>query len=183
MARTGGMRVRRVDAMPTELDPLLARHDEPVQCHRSSRWINWVLDNSFSDDPRNRRGLFLVESRGAVAGYFMIKLRFFETATHRQFRNLLLGSIQDWMISDDALSLPQLVRYAVRELGSMGADAVELNLPPQQCGRWLRIMGFMDVGPVHLLYRPAPRSALAKPEHASWSHWWCRPGDGDNFFI
>ena len=180
----GGLRVRRADAMPAALDPLLARHDEPVQCHRSSRWINWLLDNRFSDDPRNRQGLYLLESNGSMVGYFLIKLRFYETATHRQFRNLLLGSIQDWMIFDaGTLSFPHLVSVAVRELGSLGADAVELNLPSEQCGRWLRLIGFLDVGPVHLLYKPAPRSALAKPEYSDWSKWWCRPGDGDNFFI
>src|SRR5687768_9097548 len=37
--RSGGVRLRNVDLMPADLDPLLARHDEPVQCHRSSRWI------------------------------------------------------------------------------------------------------------------------------------------------
>jgi hypothetical protein len=179
-----GLKARRIEAMPEEFDRVFAARTEPVQFHHSARWINWLLANTFKVDSRNRQALYLVEKEGEAVAYFMVKVRFHETATHRQFRNVLLGSIQDWMIfQPHAAELKHVVALAVAELLKIGVDAVELNLPAGQGGSWLRWMGFGRAGEVHFVYKAISGSALAKKEYASVDQWWCRPGDGDNFFI
>ena len=184
---TSGLRVEQRDALPAEFDAPFQQRTEPVQCHRSAAFVNWMLANTFKDDPRNRQDLYLVyddRAGGKIVAYFMTKVRFHPTATSRQFRNLLLGAIQDWFIVEpQRASLHQLVLLASAQLTRQKVDAIELNLPSERRFRWLKPMGFAPAGAVHFLYKAAPGSPLADPNLARIENWWCRPADGDNFFI
>lgn len=182
--RTRGLTVERVPAMPPELDPLLSPPPGVVAVHRSASFINWWLTNRFKDDdPRDRNDLYLVRDRRQnVVAYFLNKVRFFETATHRRFRNLRLGFIHDWRIFDhDSVDLQSVIMLATRELGRCGVDAIELSTDESSMDRPLKRMGFMRVDSVHLLVHPSRSSPLSAPPFQDLSKWLIWPGDGDNY--
>jgi hypothetical protein len=175
--RTAGLRCEPVARMGAHLDSLLADPRARVQAHRSSAWVNWLLENRFDDDPRRRQGLFYVrDGHGRVVAYFVAKCAFYEAASHQAFRDVLLGSLQDWTIFEpERVDFAQLVLFAAQAMGRWDVDAIEVCLPPDTAGAGLARLGFRRVGDLHLLVR-APE-APADPRA-----WWVRPADGDNFF-
>lgn len=177
-----GLRVEPLAAATPELDEALARNMPGVATHRSARFIDWLLTHSFDADPRNRRGLFAVRCRdGRLVAYFVAKSRFYPVATQREFRNLQLGSLQDFRIfAPDVVSPLQLVLLATRAIAAWRPDAIEVCIPPD-CGRpRLRPWGFLPAGTLHLLVKCGgqPRLATARDDE-----WVIRPADGDNFFV
>lgn len=91
--------------MPAELDGKLAKPTggagAAVRPFRSAAWIDWaLLCSTFDADEKPShpltRELYLVRDHtGQVVGYFIIKSKFFPIATHRGFKDLTLGSVQD----------------------------------------------------------------------------------------
>jgi len=179
-----GLAVQQVDRADDELDRHLAPGGQGIETHRSAAMLNWQLENSFDADGRNRKGLFHVRDRGGrLVGYFLAKVRFYETATHRRFRNLLLGSLADWRIFDpSALSPGQLLLLAVREISAWNPDAVELCLPPSCGPARLRRWGFFRVGSLSMFVQRSPQSPTRQSGAPEPRAWLVRPGDGDYVF-
>ena len=186
-ARLSGLRLQRIDAMPPEMDLRLRQLDRPAGVHRSAAWINWLLTHHFAHDERNRSGLFFIRGGGGkTLGYLLLKSRFHAQASHRGFRNVLLGSLQDWMIFEpDGITPAQMILLAVRELlsSAWNVDAVEICLPPDWTGPRLKRWGFVQVGHLHCMLRAAPKTTLAEPNYRMTDAWRIRPAEGDNFFI
>lgn len=182
--KTSGLHVQHVDRAPQELEDAMTTGSKAIQTHRSAAVIDWMLAHSFETDARNRKGLFLVRDGGRrLIGYFIAKLRFYEVATHRGFKNLLLGSLQDWRIFDGSkLSMMQLIALAVREISAWDADAVEVCLPPDCAPLNLKPWGFVRVGDLHWMIRPSSQSLLHGHLPSLHADWTIRPADGDNTF-
>lgn len=181
-SRCRGLEVRDADRFPERLDPQLAQTERPIVPFRSAAWINWLLTHSFENDPRTRRRLILLEKGGQSVGYAMLKVRFFPVATSRGFRNLLLGSVQDWLALDKSISDEQAMLLGMRELGRMGVDAIEVCSPSPSVDSLLKSLGLLRAGSFHLMYRPAPKTPLAAAEH-TLAAWRARQVDGDNFLF
>jgi GNAT superfamily N-acetyltransferase len=180
--RLRGLSCDRVDRVPPEVEDLLAAGDERVGFHRSAAWANWILENSFERDPRERRGAYLVrDRRGELVGYFLLTARFHERASSRRLPNLLLGSLQEWLILErNALDAEQLVLLALRELGRWRVAAVEVCLAEADRLPRLRLWGFRRAGDLHLLVRGTGASPLRAAALANPRVWRVRPADGDN---
>ena len=116
------------DSMPETLDPALANLNHPCGCHRSSRWLNWILQNSFTADPRNRKQLYLVHDRNhRVVAYFITRVKFREHVSHSGFGNLLAGSVIDWGIfASSAVRQEHLWLMGTNALTAEGVDIVEI---------------------------------------------------------
>ena len=116
------------DSMPESLDPALANLSQPFGCHRSSRWLNWIIQHSFNADPRNRKQLYLVNDRNdRVVAYFVTRVKFHNPVSRRGFRNLLAGSVLDWGVFDpSAVHEAQLWLMATNVLAAEGVDVVEI---------------------------------------------------------
>jgi hypothetical protein len=179
--RTSGLHVEPMNRATAELDESLDRQRSGIATHRSADFINWLLDHSFETDPRNRKGLFYVRGRdGRLAGYFLGKMKFYETATHRGFKNLRLGSLQAFRIFEPSVVSPQaLIHLSVGEISKWDPDAIEVCLPPDFRHVRLRRWGFAPVGALHLLVKCAGNDRLATAKEEDWT---IRPSDSDNFF-
>ena len=151
---------------------------------RSAAILNWLLSNDFDFDARNHKRLFGVYDRaGRLAAYFLAKTKFYETATHRRFKNLQLGSLFDWRIFDPAaLSLQQLALLAVREISAWNPDAVELCVPPSCDHLHWRRWGFVPGGIMRFMIKRSPKCPTRRPELPEPRQWNIRPGDSDTLF-
>lgn len=176
----------RVDRFPADLEPLLAKAQDPapVSCHRSASWLNWLMSHSFKTDSRNANLMHLVRaSDGRCVGYTVSKVRFFNVATHRGFKDVLLGAVQEFAAFDPAITEAELVKLAVLALDRHGVDAIEVCLDDAQIGQSLKKIGFMRVGSMHMMFKGSNKSPLSRPELCQPSSWRTRPIDGDNFFV
>lgn len=176
----------RVERFGPEIDPPLTHlaASAPVSGHRSSAWLNWLMSESFKTDPRSANIAHLIrDTSGKVAGLTISKVRFFPVATHRGFRNLLLGAVQEYASFDPALSDLDLLRLAVLHLDRHGVDAIEVSSEDPEAGRMLRRVGFLRVGSWHMMFKGSPKSPLSRPELTRPGSWRTRPIDGDNFFV
>ena len=184
--RWPGLRSAPVDRAPEELDAHLARLPSTgrVVPHRSAAWLNWLLTHSFVDDPSMTSALFLVRGDDdALLGYFLVKSRFYPVASQRDVRDVTLGSLQDWMIFDEArLRLPQLVVLAVRALERWRPDAIEVCTADEETGAHLRRWGFPRAGDLRLVVRVSRASPLRPEPFALPEYWTLRPAEADNFF-
>jgi len=179
--RARGFVVERRESLPADLDARLAAARVSVTCYRSSAWINWLLGHR-----REARQLCIVHDKsGHMLGYFIYTSRFHESASDGRFRNLMLGSIKEWMVVDpERISDFELLLLATRELFlDDRLDAIEVCLPDEALGPSLRRLGFMRKGDLKLLFKAGPKSPLAHEKYRNRSAWWFRPADGDNFFF
>lgn len=179
-------RLEAVDRFPAELEPKLAdvQARYAAACHRSAAWLNWLMSNSYTSDPRSANLMHLVRARdGRCVGYTVSKVRFFPVATHRGFKEVLLGAVMEYASFDAAISEDELVRLAVLALDRHGVDAIEVSLENAAIGRDLKRVGFMRVGTWNFMYKASPRSPLGRPDLAAPGAWRTRPIDGDNFFV
>lgn len=183
--RRTDIETRELESAPPELDQFWDREPAAARCHRSAAWLNWLLHNRINDDPRSRNALLGVYDRPGhqLLGYVLVKVRFYPTATQRNFRNLLLGSISDWMIFDTArLDFAELVRQGIGALSQMDVDAIELCAPQPEMITTLKRMGFVSAGSLRMLFKASPASPLHAREYHNQADWRIRPVEGDHFF-
>lgn len=175
-----GISYERAESAPPELEAALPAARAPLAADRSAAWLEWATRNGFDDQPQARKGLYIIRDRGGeLLGAFLLKLRFHESASHRGFLNVMLGTLADWMLlRPDRLGLPAVVLMAVRELSRWGADAIEVCTDDATVGVWMRRWGMRRVGDLHLLLRATPASPVARAAVPP-AQWQLRPADGD----
>lgn len=174
----------RVDTLvPAELAKVLSCQANTFM-PRSVETLDWRLRSRFRNEPRDRNLLLTLAYRGEVAAYALLKIRFHEQASVRGFRNVLLGSLQEWLIFDSKrLSFKTLVIWACRELLRQNVDAVEVCSTSEEEERVLRAMGMRRVGEVHLMWHAPPDTRLTAAKYHAQSSWMIRNGDGEAFFF
>jgi len=184
--RLRGLHCVQVDRMPSELDVHLTRRDHRFAAapHRSAAWVDWLLGNSFATEAHSRKGLFVVhDDEGDVAGYFLVKRRFYPMASHHGFSNVVIGSLEDWLsVDEERLDEVQLSLLAVGVLDGWECDVVELCLPPGPAHEWYRRRGVPRLGALHLFVRPSLHSPLRDDRFRNQAAWRLTPAEGDNFF-
>lgn len=187
IARLGArLRAERVDEFPAECVGHLAEPRAAASTERSVATIHWMLRNRFPNDRHAAQSLSIVRDAKSdrPLGYFLTKVRFHATASHRNFRNVLLGSLQDWMSFPGAdISVEDFALLAIEELSARNVSAIEICVPPTEKGERLRPLGFRSLGSQLFFHSAAKGSPLAHPRFADPAAWWIRPADGDNIFV
>jgi hypothetical protein len=122
------LRCEPAESMPDSLDPALANLNSPFGCHRSSRWLNWILQNSLVVDPRYKKQLYLVHDRDdRIVAYFVTRVKFQERVSSGGLKDLLAGSVLDWGIFDASTVSEELLwLMATNILTREGVDVVEI---------------------------------------------------------
>ena len=144
----------------------------------NAEWFKWVLTNSFSKyGPAKAYILYMGED---AVGFFMTKKRFHEQASHRGFKNVWLGSVIEWgcVPGCEKKLLWAIVNWALsarREL-----DAVEFPVYEPFVQRFLRRLGWRQVGNANFCYNIRPDSGFVAPEGMdNPANWRLRPAMGD----
>jgi GNAT superfamily N-acetyltransferase len=182
---TDGLRCAEADHFPEDLAEALRNRDAPIACHRSPRWLNWLLENSLGDGMLNYRRLFLIhDTAGRVAAYFLVKVRKHAVLSRRRFRNVKLGSLADWFVFDSgAVSIEQLVWLAIERLTECGVDAIEVCTTDTQGGAFAKDLGLRRAGCLSFVIHATEPSALSHIPYEDRTQWWLTPAEGDNCFL
>lgn len=144
-----------------------------------ARWLRWHMTESFS--PAGPMRLFAVRSRGEVVGFYMTKKRFHEQASHRGFKNVWLGSVMEWQVKGGfEKKLGWLLVSAALRLKKEGMDAVEIPSADKTLNRFLRSIGWRQVGESNFVIKSGDGSPLfGNEEMMKIENWRLRPAMGD----
>lgn len=144
------------------------------------RWLKWHMTESFSDDGPAR--MAVVGKKGNVVGFFMIKKRFHEQASHRGFRNVWLGSVIEWQVKNGyGTKLGWLLVHAALKLKKEGMDAVEIPSADSSLHRFFKRIGWRQVGESNFVIKAGEGSLLfGDADMARIDNWRLRPAMGDS---
>ena len=155
----------------------------PCSTHRSAAWLDWAARSKLSNLPKDRQSLFGVLDRSdQLVGYFLLRRRFFASASQEGYKNLLLCSLQEWRsFAPDALTTFDFLALATRLMEEWDADALEICVPDLDEAARLKRLGFMQVGTHKLLFRHHATTKLSKLEFSNRKSWRYSAADGDGF--
>lgn len=144
----------------------------------NKKWFRWVLGNSYSNDGPAKA--YLMYKKDKPIGFFMVKERFHEQASHRGFKNVWLGSVIEWgcLPGYENKLLWRIVLWALKRRKKL--DAIEFPACEQFVQKFLRRLGWQHVGDANFCYRVRPNSSFKEPEGMNDPvNWRLRPGMGD----
>jgi len=176
-ASCADLRCTLASSVPESLDPALAELSHPVGCHRSSRWLNWILQNAFDTDRGNRKHLFFIHDRpDRLVAYFITRVKIHERPSHRGSEALLVGSVLDWGVFDPhTINQKRLWLMATNTLTAEGVDVVEIcDMSPDADVPF----GFRKYGRHWMVLYSSPTGPTI--DKGAMSHWRVRQIDGDS---
>ncbi len=160
------------------LGMLATQHQHRFSEVHDFRWFKWVLNNSFSKDGPAKA--YLMFKQEQPIGFFVVKKRFHEQASHRGFKNVWLGSIIEWgcLPGCEKKLLWTIVAWTMRSRKKL--DAVEFPVYEPFVQRFLRRLGWQHVGDANFCYNIRPDSGFVAPEGMDDpANWHLRPAMGD----
>ena len=158
---------------------LIAQDNAPFAEIHDARWFKWHMTESFSKDGPLR--LFVARRKGLVVGFYMIKRRFHEQASHRGFKNVWLGSVVEWQVKPEFENkLGWLLIDAALRLKKSGVDAVEIPTANNELNRFFRHIGWRQIGESNFVIKAGEGSQLfGNEEMTKIENWRLRPAMGD----
>ena len=143
-----------------------------------AQWFRWVLTNSFSE--QGSAVAYLVYDGDVPIGFFMVKKRFHEQASHRGFKNVWLGSVVEWGCKSgcEKKLMWKIVSWAMNAREDL--DAVEFAAQEPYVQKFLRRLGWQHVGDTNFCFKICPESGMVEPDGMNQgANWRLRPGMGD----
>ena len=176
--------ISRVDSFNEEFSDILKNNDITFGSPRSIEWYEWLLKNSFTSLDEVNKGLYAVkDGAGIIVGCFLFKQRFYKSASQKGFKNLLLASLQDWQIFDNAkISQFGLILLAINKIFEFNPDAIEVCTDNDQLQKYLKIIGLIPAGKLSIFIKPNSKSLLYSMGGSESGNSELRPVEGDNFF-
>ena len=143
------------------------------------RWLRWHLTESFSKNGPLK--LFVASKSDEVIGFYMVKSRFHEQASHRGFKNVWIGSVVEWQTKvGHECKLRWLMIHAAIELRAKGMDAVEIPTTDSSLHNFFRQIGWRRVGESNFVIKAGSGSPLyGNVEITNIDNWRLRPAMGD----
>lgn len=142
-------------------------------------WLKWHLGNTFSKYGPLK--LCVAKRNGETVGFYMVKVRFHEQASHRGFKNVWLGSVVEWGTTPaEKKNLPWLLVHAALSLRKSKVDVVQLPTDDRDVIRCLKRFGWRQVGESNFVIKAGEGSPLyGNAEMADQRNWRLRPAMGD----
>ena len=177
------LQVIEVTKATPDVEDIINQDKSVFRENHTKEWFNWVLKGGFVDDNRSRQHLFLVKDAEKTIAFFMTKERFHEQASHRGFKNVILGSVIEWGIRENnKLTENQLLLLALLSFGKH-VDAVELCSAYDSINQFFKHRLLVQVGESNFAIKAADDSPLQQyPEYHEQRSWRIRPAASDNSF-
>ena len=178
-----GLTVEESWTVPPDVPNIVADEGKPFRENHTKEWFEWVLNGKFVDDERAKQHLYLVKEKSEIIGFFMTKERFHKQASHRGFRNVILGSVIEWGLRcGSTLSTNDLLLFAIMSFGKH-VNAVELCSFDDKLDNYLKHRLLVQVGEGNFAVKANGNSPLNRyPEFHKAENWRLRPAASDNSF-
>ena len=178
-----GFKVEETTTVPQEVADIVANDTALFRENHTKEWFEWVLKGGFTDDTRSTQHLFVVKQANEIIGFYMTKERFHEQASHRGFRNVILGSVIEWGVKQSvSIKDEYLVLDAILSFGKH-VHAVEVCSAYANINRFLKKRFLISIGKSNFAIRAQDDSPFAKySEYKNQCNWRIRPAASDNSF-
>ena len=147
------LKVELCQECPQEVENIVAEDSHRFREHHDKSWFDWNLKYSFNNDSRNSKGLYVVKDGNEIVGFFVNKIQFFETASARGFKNVLLGSVMEWGIKSTAKITERDIQLLAIKAMPMNLDGVQLATNDKDVIKSFRRLGFFPMGKANFCSR------------------------------
>lgn len=116
-----------VDDVPQEVEEIALNDGHKYKELHDKKWFEWNLKCSFRSGKENSKYLAVIKNKkDDIVGFFLNKVEFFEQASVRGFKNVLLGTVSEWgVLPGIGLSEFDVQMSAVRNMPD-NIDGVEV---------------------------------------------------------
>ena len=149
--RTSKYSIEKVREVPKEVEDIVIKDKHRFKELHDCAWFEWCLNHSFNSDSRNDKYLCVVKnSAGEIEGFFVNKIEFYEKASSRGFKNVLLGTVSEWGVKEgSALNEYDIQVLAMRAMPK-NVDGVEVATTESAVRRKLLAHLFMPMGEANM---------------------------------
>lgn len=173
--------IKELDIVPKDVEHIIDTDSHRFKENHSQQWFNWVKDYSLVKDSSMIKKFYGVFNGSEMVGFFMTKKRFYQQASHRGYKNVMMGSLMEWgtidnhIVSDHELCMLALASF------DKSVDAIELCCPNNESANYFKKMGLAQIGDGNVVIRYRDNSPLKNIHNlGDQSNWRLRPAMGDN---
>lgn len=162
-----GYSVIESKVVPQEVEDIILNDPHPYAEYHNKEWLEWNLHYSFTDEPRVKK-LFLIKRNDKVEAFFITKQQFFETASSRGFKNVYLGSIMEWGITNgSALTEKDINLIAIHHF-DQNVDGIQVATTDTSLAKTLKKYLFVPIGTANVGIRMQSIKDSSLKEMKNW---------------
>lgn len=175
--------VEEVKDTPQEVADIAREESCQFMENHTREWFNWVLHGHFNKGERNKQHLFVVKDKTDIVAFYMTKERYHEQASHRGFRDVMLGSVIEWGVRRDShLNESDVLLNAVLSFEE-SVDVVEVCSADKNLNKSLKRNMMIHLGDSNFAIFAKEGTELAKTnDYRNPANWRIRPAGSDNSF-
>lgn len=148
-----GLTIEYCQECPQEVENIVAEDSRRFRENHDKSWFDWNLKYSFNNDNRNSKGLYVVKDRDEIVAFFVNKIQYFETASARGFKNVLLGSVMEWGIKSTAKITERDIQLLAIKTMPIGLDGVQVASDNKKVIKSFKRLGFFPMGKANFCSR------------------------------
>lgn len=138
--------VEKTDNCPKEVENIVMNDGHRFKEAHDISWFDWNLKYDFTPDNRKSKGLYLVKDKDMIVGFFVNKVQFYEQASSRGFRNVLLGSVMEWGIKKDVCLSEYDIQMLAMKSMPKNVDGIQLATDDLQVAHMFKMAGAFRLG-------------------------------------
>ena len=167
--------------IPKEINKIIELDNHKYKENHNNEWIKWIANNSFNTDSRSKQSVYVIKKDKEIVAFFITKERFYKQASHRGFKNVMLGSVIEWGTKDEnIISEKDLLFYSIFTFGE-NISAIEICSDNKGNIRKLKRNGLIKVGEANAILRIGENSPLLNySDIREQDKWRIRPCMGDS---
>lgn len=159
--------VKKENIIPIWIDDLTLRDGHAFMEVHDHRWLQWCLDNKFTEEPNDKQSFYSVyDSQGNPKGFFMTKVRF--ERSQGKYKNIIRGTIVEWgSYNEKELSEIDLNLLAIDSFGSQVDNIITVlsNISDQKS---MKKIGFIRHGSYQMSIKPGELNQDGISDQSKW---------------
>lgn len=145
----GGYAIEECHDVSQEVVDIIDSDPHPFAEVHDKAWIEWNLNYKFTEEPRLKK-LFVIKRNGKIEAFFITKEQFYEQASSRGFRNVTLGSVMEWGISQQSKLTEKKLYIMSINYFSKNVDGIQFATSDKHLASELKRYLFVGIGEANL---------------------------------
>ena len=165
-SRFNGYQVKQVNVVPDWIDDIVLNDGHKYAEVHDHQWLQWCLDNKFTDDPRDGQRFFAVHKEGKPIGFFMTKERYRDEV--KGLRNVVMESLVEWgVVKDSTLKEIDLCRMALNHFHK-NVTFIQMSSNDGYTIKKLKQMGFIHHGDNRIMFKDRKKIYIDASDESLW---------------
>jgi hypothetical protein len=167
--RTSGYSVEQVFECPKDVEDIVLSDSHCFKELHDKKWFDWTLKYDYCDDTCKKKELYVVKNdSGVVEAFFFNKIKFFEQASHRGFKNVILGSVSEWGIRPGSRITEADLQIMATRYMPKNIDACEVTSTDENTIKSFKRNLFFHVGVITMGVDLKSIKGKAKNDFKNW---------------